>query len=110
VTGANCAGGGACAAFDAAGGAFGVAVFSAVTTGGCSGSTGVSAITAGTGSMATRGGGSGISRGTLTDERAGLDTHAPARRAVPNTIALLVAINTLSALALLIITLEAAAA
>ena len=33
---------------------------------------------AGTGSIATRGGGSGISSGTATDDRAGFDAHAPA--------------------------------
>jgi hypothetical protein len=32
-------------------------------------------MTAWTGSIATRGGGSGISSGTVTDERAGFDAH-----------------------------------
>ena len=33
-------------------------------------------MTAGTGSIATRGGGSGMSSGTLADERPGFDAHA----------------------------------
>jgi hypothetical protein len=56
-------------------------------TGGRSGSgaAGVSVITAGTGSIATRGGGSGISSGTFADERAELDTHAAASSVTEKT-------------------------
>jgi hypothetical protein len=61
----------------AAGGEDGAAAgFDAATAAGRSGGAGVSSMTAGTGSIATRGGGSGISSGIFSDERAGLDAHA----------------------------------
>lgn len=45
---------------------------------------------ASTGSMATRGGGSGISSGTVTDERPGFDAHALSANPAAKTAARIV--------------------
>jgi hypothetical protein len=79
TAGGGVAGGGA-AATEAGGDTLRGGVFSTGVSSGCSGSTGGSSTTAGTGSIATRGGGSGISSGTVTDERAGLDAQEAASR------------------------------
>ena len=60
---------------------------------GPTGVAGVSGITAGTGSIATRGGGSGISSGTATDDRAGFDAQAPASNAMATRTSCLVRIS-----------------
>ena len=54
---------------------------------GANGVAGVSGTTAGTGSMATRGGGSGISSGTVIADLAGFDAHAPASKEAANAAA-----------------------